>query len=205
MTSPPSLPPLVRCNCGFGWTFGIIVGMTGVVAVAGALANPGEGSLGRLQWPIVCASVLALFLVVHATLLPHLKFDVARGFIRTRWRNIPYTAIGEVRFTHYGRAGIWADIIGDDGKRLARMSIAGTLFAAANVEQWLALRHALYSAAHLRGTRTAQRRNTPENWGPIGGALRVLDAQVAWCLSENRPNASDAPWRGLINTPIVVR
>lgn len=181
------------------WVFVVVLVGLLVAATAASLAKDSPG-------PVLVFGISGLLFGLSVRLLlPRLQFDHAQGVLRTRrWATpAPYTTIAGVRVWS-AKSGAWADIIGVDGRRLARMALANTWFAAPDARQWDALRHALRTAAAAgpAGTTRPPRGHRPEV--PVGEALRILDAQVAWGLAGGRPDRH-APWRTLHSTTVVVR
>lgn len=177
---------------------GIILPVT-VIAVAGTWdRTPAD----RLYVLGIGGSVAWLFIVVRAVLLPRLDILPAQEAIRTRRHTVPFSAIAVIDFTRHHRSGVWADFIGDDGRRLARMSIADTLFATPTSEQWAALRHAIRSAANARGASLSRQPTAPGNWLSPGSAIDIVDAQIVW---GHRSSERRAPAASLMKASIAIR
>lgn len=191
MNQPLPLPAQVRCNRGFGWPFGMVLAIVcplTVILMIGTWEREPGGALVGLG---VGALMAVIFCLVRA-LLPRLVIDLAHGVLRTRTREEPFSAIAGIEFVSE-KAGVWATFIGDDGRKLARMSVADTMFAAPTTEQWAALRQVVHSAVIARGVAPEQQPSASGKWLSPGRVLDIVEAQTAWCLAGHRSGARRAP------------
>ncbi|MGO1410193.1 hypothetical protein [Microbacterium sp.] len=203
MTGPLQEPSRVRCNRGVGWSFWLVMGINALVTLI-AVAGTYEDAPGGIGFGLgVGLSIAVLFILVRAVLLPRLEIRVAEGSLRTRRRTIPFSAVSSISVTNPTRAGVWGAFIGHDGKVLARMSIAGSLFAAATSEQWGALGRMMASmpgGANRDGGMNASARALSS-----ASAIEIVQAQAAWCRMGHRSDASRAPAAALHGTTISFR
>lgn len=137
--------------------------------------------------------VIVIFIVLRAVFLSRLTINMAAGTLLTRFRAIPFSEVASVEFLPERRAGVWARFRRDDGRCVAQMSLRGSLFAPATAEQWAALRHVIYAATISRGANFDRVPSTSGEWLTTREAIRLLDAQAAWCAQGNRPSSKRAP------------
>lgn len=191
MVQPLPLPAQVRCNRGFGWSFWMVLAIVCPMAVILMLGTwerePGGAFLGLG----IGVLVAALFCVVRAV-LPRLVIDLAQGVLRTRTRTAPFSTIAVIEFVSE-KAGVWATFLGDDGRKLARMSVADTMFAPPTSEQWAALRQVVQSAVMSRGVSLEQQPSASGKWLSPARVLDIVEAQTAWCRAGHRSGARQAP------------
>lgn len=173
-----------------------------VIAVVGPITFLGAGSSG--PGPVVgvglCLVVAGIFILARLLLLPQLEFLPARGALRTRRRTVPYASISSITIRRR-TAGVWAQFVADDDRTLARMSLAESLCAKPTSEQWLALGHAISSAAQARGvppTAVSDHRYAM----PPGHAAETALAQSAWLLGGH---GKPAPATSLVPAVIDLR
>lgn len=203
MSEPLQEPSRVRCNRGVGWSFWLVMAINALVTLI-VVAETHEGVPGGIGFGIgIGLGVGVLFILVRAVLLPRLEIRTAEGSLRTRRRTIPFSAVSSIRVTNSTRAGVWGVFIGHDGKVLARMSIADSLFAAATSEQWDALGRMMASTsggANRDGGLIASVRTLSST-----AAIEIVQAQAAWCRMGRRSGASRAPAAALRGTTISLR
>lgn len=195
------LPAEVRCDRGFGWPFWTNLVIVLVLGV-GAMGAIDDGS--PLSWiPGALTGLIgAVSIVVIRICMPRLTLLLSRGLLRARSREAPFAAIAAARFTSHYRAGDWVQLVDDHGRTLGRMAIGSTMLAAAGAEQWAALRHALHVAAIARRAPARPAPGAQQHAMPIGEAIALLDAQVAWCSSGGRSGSSRAPIARLMDTTV---
>ncbi|USQ80987.1 hypothetical protein NF556_04885 [Ornithinimicrobium faecis] len=203
MTQPLTLPSQVRCNRGFGWPFWMVMGIVAPMTVVTVIGiwdrEPGGGLVGLG----IGAAVALLFCVVRAVFLPRLTIDLAQGVLRARTRTAPFSAIAVIEFVSE-KAGVWATFIDDDGRKLARMSVANTMFAPPTSEQWAALGQVIHLAAIARGASLAQQPPAPGIWVSPARAIDILQAQTAWCSAGHRSSGRQAPAAELTHASVAL-
>lgn len=194
-----SVPRAVRCNRGFGWYFWMTMAILGVVTLIAVAALWSSGPAEAV--PVLGIGVIAVVIVVavRAFVLPSLEINLTDGVLRARRRTTRLSALTAVSITDHGRAGVWAEFAGVDGKRVARMSISGTLFASPDSVQWTALRYAIHQAAGSGGAWPGMPAPIPDGQISAGAVLEILDAQISWCQAGNRSASRRAPAAALIN------
>lgn len=204
-----SLPPVVRCNRGFGAWFWVTMGLVALIAALAAVGS------GRPPW---AAALIGVGMVLVYTLtragLPRLTILPAEQGIRTRRDTVPFAAIAAIDLRGPRRPGIWARFVDDERRTLGRLSIAESLLAPATTEQWVALRQ-IVAAAAGRGRisppdpRLWSNAGRPPGWSgdPMSAdeALAVLDAQISWCEAGRRPHHRRAPMKALVSRVVILR
>ncbi len=178
----------------------IVLAMTVILMIGTRGREPGGALIGLA----IGTSVAALFCVVRAVLLPRLMIDLPHGVLRTRTGAVPFTRIAVIDVVKE-KAGVWAAFSGDDGRTLARMSVADTMFAPPTSDQWAALGQVIQSAATSRGVSLEAQPRAAGNWVSPADAIAIIDAQAAWCSAGQRSSDRRAPATALVKSSIALR
>lgn len=200
MSNNMHVPPRVRWNTGFGWSFWVVTGV--IVAVMSII---GLGHLGEplgLALPGALIFVL-LFVGIRKVQGRKVTFDFATGTVHTRGRAIPFAAITGISIRREGRAGSWMHLAAGR-KFVSRLALADTFYAAPKLVQWLAFREfvairlQLQVAGQPGGEIPAEpvlRLETPVAASEI---MSVLNDQVAWVAAGKRSGSEKAPIKQLV-------
>lgn len=99
------------------------------------------------------------------------------------------------------KAGVWVRFVADDDRTLARLSLAESLCFKPTSEQWMALGHAISSAAQARGVPPTAVSDHRHAMAP-GRAVDIATAQSAWL---RRGHATPEPATSLLPAVIDLR
>lgn len=199
MPQPMPPPARVRCNRGFGWSFWMVMGVIAVVGPVMFLGSAPSGP-GLIVGLGLCLVVAGMFILTKVLLLPRLEFLPASGALRNRRHTVPFSAIARI-IIRRERAGVWVRFVSDDDRTLARMSLGESLCAKPTSEQWMALGHAISSAAHARGVPPTAVSDHRYAMAP-GHAADIATAQAIWLL---RGHDKPEPAKSLLPAVIDLR
>lgn len=200
MSDSMYVPPRVRWNTGFGWSFWLVTGVIVTVMSITGLAHLGE-PLGLIALPGAIACVL-LFVGIRKLQGRKVVFDFTTGTVHTRGRAIPFAAITGISIRREGRAGSWMHLA-TGRKFVSRLALAETFYAAPKLEQWLAFREfvairlQLQAAGQPAGEIPAKPLLRPETPVAALEMMGVLNEQVAWVAAGKRSGSEQAPIRKL--------
>lgn len=167
------------------------------------------GSEAPIDAVLITSGATAALILLCYALSPRVTISIAEGTVRSKKGTFPFSAIAEVRFIHWSRAGHSAEFFREDGKRLATVALTRTVFATATTEQWIALRHVVRAAASARSNRPKTKPLPPPgSISPLrfplnvkiftlDHVLHILDAQINWVMAGKKPSSQKAPFATL--------